>query len=457
MSGGTRPTVVRSDWSHVSILLLGVDHTQAPFALLERLAVPAEHTRKVVHELTTLDHVLEAVVVSTCNRVEIYADLARFHDGYDQLVAWLAERGGLTREQLEPLLVAKVDEDAAEHLFAVSGGLESMVVGEQQIAMQVRDAMEEARTEGTAGRMLQRLFRQAVRVGRRVRRETSIGNSARSMVDVGLEAVVEHLAGDITGRDVLVVGAGEVGALTVAQLADSGVAGIAVWNRSPDKATRLARKVGATVVPADGLVDAVAVADVVVCTTGASAPVLDLPLLEEAGRRRSAEAPDGRARQVVILDLAVPRNVAPAAAALPEVTIVDIAEVRDVAQRGETGAVVAEARSLVAEEAEGFRRWLRQIEVEPTIRELRVHAERVRQEELERLSARLATLDQDQRQAVEALTEGIVNTLLHEPTVRLKRLADTNPEHHVGLLAELFDLDVEPEGEQADVEPTGGQ
>lgn len=420
----------------MSILLLGVDHTQAPLALLERLAVPAEQTRKVLHELTTLDHVLEAVVVSTCNRMEVYVDLARFHDGYDQLVGWLAERAGLTREELEAHVVAKVDEDAAEHLFAVAGGLESMVVGEQQIAMQVRDAMEEARAEGTAGRMLQRLFRQSIRVGRRVRRETTIGEGARSMVDVGLEAVADHLETGMAGRDVLVVGAGEIGALTVVQLAEAGVAGISVWNRSHDKATRLADKVGARVVAVDGLAAAIATADVVVCTTGAPVPVLDLPLLEDASRRR-----DGG--EVVILDLAVPRNVAPAAAALPLVTIVDIAEVRDVAQRGQTGDVVAAARELVVEEAEGFRRWLRQIEVEPTIRELRLHAERVRQAELDRLGSRLADLDDDERQAVEALTEGIINTLLHEPTVRLKRLADGNAEHHVGLLAELFDLDVD--------------
>jgi len=420
----------------VSILLLGVDHHQAPLALLERLAVPAEHTRKVVRELTTLEHVLEAVVVSTCNRVEVYADLARFHDGYDELVAWFVERAGTTREQLEPLLTAQVDEHAAEHLFAVAGGLDSMVVGEQQIAMQVRDAMEEARAEGTAGRMLQRLFGQAVRVGRRVRRETKIGEGARSMVGVGLEAVADHLIGGISQRRVLVVGAGQVGALTVAQLAETDVASIDVWNRSVDKATRLASKVAASVVPADGLAAAVAAADVVVCTTGAPEPVLDLPLLEEAARLRTGG-------QVVILDLAVPRNVAPAASQLAGVTLVDIAEIREVAERGVTGHLVAEARVMVAEEADAFRRWLRQIEVEPTIRELRTHAEQVRRDELARLASRLTSLDADQRQAVEALTQGIINTLLHEPTVRLKQLADGNAEHHIGLLADLFNLDVD--------------
>lgn len=434
----------------MSILLLGINHATAPLALLERCAVPVEHTRKVVHELTELDHVLEAVVVSTCNRVEVYADLARFHDGYDVLVEWFAERAGSTREELEPLLLGKVDEQAAEHLFSVASGLDSMVVGEQQILMQVRDAMEEARHEGTAGRMLQRLFRQSVRVGRRVRRETAIGESARSMVDVGLEAVGQHLDADLADHRVLVVGAGEVGALAVAQLADLGVGDISVWNRSHDKADRLAAKVDATVVPAEALVDAVAAADIVVCTTGAPEPVLDLPLLEAAGRRRGDTG-------VVVLDLAVPRNVDPAGAALPEVTLVDIAEVREVAQRGHTGDVVAEARDMVVAEAEGFRRWLRQIEVEPTIRELRRHAEGVRRDELDRLSSRLGDLDADQQQAVEMLTQGIINTLLHEPTVRLKRLADGNAEHHVGLLAELFDLDVPVDDGDVDAGDQGTQ
>jgi glutamyl-tRNA reductase len=264
------------------------------------------------------------------------------------------------------------------------------------------------------------------------------------MVDVGLEAVADHLDTEIAEHDVLVVGAGEIGALTVTQLAEAGVAGITVWNRSADKATRLAARVGADVVPTAELAAAVAAADVVVCTTGAPEPVLDLALLEDAARRR-------RGGPVIVLDLAVPRNVAPEADALPEVTIVDIAEVREVAQRGQTGDVVAEARTLVAAEAEGFRRWLRQIEVEPTIRALRVHAEGVRRAELDRLASRLADLDDDQLQAVEALTEGIINTLLHEPTVRLKRLADTNPEHHVGLLADLFALDVpDPDDEPVD-------
>lgn len=420
----------------MSILLLGVDHSSAPMAVLERLAVPGDETRKLLRQLVELDHVLEAVVLSTCNRMEVYVDLARFHAGYDEVVDHLAERAGTTRDELEPLLTARVDEDAAAHLFAVAGGLDSMVVGEQQIAVQVKQAMEEAREEGTASRMLQRLFRQAVSAGRRLRRETDIDRGASSMVDVGIDAAVAHLPQrDLAGRRVLVVGAGKIGALTAARLADVAVDHVAVWNRSLDKAERLASRIDGLVVPQDGLRDAVADADLVVTTTGAAEPVLDHALVAHAVAGRAAGRP------LVLLDLAMPRNVAPSAAALEGVDVVDVADVRAVATRTVAVDVLEQARALVAEEAEAFRRWLRSIEVEPTVRALRLRAETVRRSELDRLGTRLADLDEDQARAVEALTQGIVNTLLHEPTVRLKRLADGGANHHASVLAELFDLD----------------
>jgi glutamyl-tRNA reductase len=419
----------------VSILLLGVDHSSAPLAVLEDLAVPGDDTRKVLRELVELEHVLEAVVLSTCNRVEVYVDCSRFHPGYDEVVAWLAERAHMTREELEPMLLAEVDEAAAAHLFSVASGLDSMVVGEQQIAVQVKQSMEEARAEGSAGRMLQRMFRQAVRVGRRVRRETGIDTGASSMVDVGLVAAARHL-GDrsLAGHRVLVVGAGKIGSLTAARLAEEDVAGVAVWNRSRDKAERLAAKVQGTVVPAAGLQAAVADADLVVCTTGAATPVLHEELVATAVAARATGRP------LVLLDLAMPRNVAPAVAGLADVEVVDVADVRAVATHTVAVDVLQDARDVVAEEAGVFHDWLRAIGVEPTIRQLRQRGHDVRTSELERLAGRLATLDDDQRQAVELLAEGIVNTLLHEPTVRLKRLADGQSNHHAVVLAELFDL-----------------
>lgn len=418
----------------MSVLVVGINHRSAPLALLERLAVPSEELPKALASLVQLEHVAEAAVLSTCNRVEVYAHVSRFHPGMQEVTGWLAERGDVHPQDLDPVHYAFYDDRAAAHLFAVASGIDSMIVGEQQIAMQVKAAMQAAREEGTARRMLQRLFRQAVRVGRRVRRETDIATGASSMVDVGLTAAAERLDGALAGRRVLIVGAGKIGGLTADRLGD--VAGeVRVFNRSLDKAERLAARVDGGVVEPTGLSAAIARADLVVCTTGAPEPVIDAPTVTAATAGR-----DGR--PLVLLDLAMPRNVDPACDDLDGVEVVDIADVRAVADRTVTGEVIAQAHDIVDQEAGLFLAWLNAIEVEPTIRALRHRAERVRADELERLSSRLADLDPRQREAVEALAKGIVNTLLHEPTVRLKELADTGgAEHHVNALRELFDLD----------------
>ncbi len=418
----------------MSVLVVGLNHRSAPLALLERLAVPTEEMPKALASLLQLEHVSEAVLLSTCNRVEVYAHVSRFHAGLQEVTGWLAERGDIHPQDLDPVHYAFYDDRAAAHLFAVAGGVDSMVVGEQQIAIQVKAAMELAREEGTARRMLQRLFRQAVRVGRRIRRETDISTGASSMVDVGLRAAADRLGSTLEGRSVLIVGAGKIGGLTADALDD--VAGeVLVWNRSRDKAARLAGRVDGEVVDTTALTDAIARADLVVCTTGAPEPIVDAATVEGAVTGR----PD---RRLVLLDLAMPRNVDPACDALAGVDVVDIADVREVADRTVTGEVIAHAHDIVDEEAGRFLAWLNAIEVEPTIRALRKRAEEVRAGELERLAARLGDLDPKEREAVEALTKGIVNTLLHDPTVRLKDLADTgSAEHHVNALRELFDLD----------------
>jgi glutamyl-tRNA reductase len=425
----------------VSVLVVGCNHRSADLALLERLAVPSDELPKALASLTKLPHVSEAVLLSTCNRVEVYASVTRFHAGLAEIRGWLAERGDVHPQDLEELHYSYHDDRAAAHLFAVAGGVDSMVVGEQQIAVQVKASMEAARAEGSARRVLQRLFRQAVRVSRRIRRDTDISTGASSMVDVGLDVARQRLgAADLTGRTALIVGAGEVGSLAAARLQHEGAARIQVWNRSADKAERLAAKVDGDVVAAGGLTDAVASADLVVCTTGAPEPVLDTDLvaaaLTDRGLRRGGDTP------LVLLDLAMPRNVAAGCAALGGVSVVDIADVRDRADRSVTGDVLAAARAVVDEEADRFGAWVAASEIEPTIRDLRSRAEEVRLAELDRLAAKLAPLDDRQRTAIEALTRGIVNTLLHEPTVRLKSFADGGAaEAHADALRELFGLD----------------
>lgn len=430
----------------MSLLVVGCNHHSADLALLERLAVPAEEHAKALRSLLGLEHVLEAALLSTCNRVEVYAHVTRFHPGLQEIRGWLADRADIHPQDLDELEYSYYDDRAAAHLFAVAGGLDSMVVGERQIALQVKQAMELARAQDASRRVLQRLFRQAVSVGRRVRRETAISRGASSMVDVGLDVATRRLGAPLAGRSVLLVGAGKMGGLTADRLLDEEVGHVAVWNRSPDKAGRLAERVGGDVVGEGGLSAAVAAADLVVCTTGAPEPVLDADLVGRATARRGPTP-------LVLLDLAMPHNVERACRELPGVEVVGIADVRELSHRGITGDVLAEARAIVDEEAADFLAWTRAIEVEPTIRSVRQRAEQVRRDELERLSPRLSTLDERQREVVEALTRGIVNTLLHQPTVRLKELADHGgAEHHANALRELFDL---PDEEGPGAPPAG--
>jgi glutamyl-tRNA reductase len=417
----------------MSLIVVGCNHRSADLSLLERLAVSADELPKALRSVADLAHVTEAAVLSTCNRVEIYASVSRFHPGLQELRGWLAERGDIHPQDLDELQYSYHDDRAAAHLFSVAGGLDSMIVGEQQIAMQVKQAMETARHQGTARRVLQRVFGQAVNVGRRLRTETAISEGASSMVDVGLDAVRARLDGPLSTRRVAVVGAGAVGALAADRLAELEVAHVDVWNRSHDKAQRLADRVDGTVVPFDDLGTAIAAADVVVCTTGAPEPVLDVELVEHAVA--------GRTRPLYLLDLAVPRNVALGCADLPQVELLDVASVRELADRGGKGEAGAEARAIVDEEAARFLTWTRASIVDPTIRDVRAKAEAVRQAELDRLSSKLSSLDDKERAAVEALTRGIINTFLHDPTLRLKALAEHDgAEQHADALRDLFDL-----------------
>jgi glutamyl-tRNA reductase len=428
----------------MSLLVVGCNHRSADLALLERLAVPTDELPKALASLSRLPEVTEAAVLSTCNRVEVYAQVTRFHGGLQEVRGWLAERGDIHPQDLDELQYSYHDDRAAAHLFAVASGLDSMVVGEGQIGLQVRQAAELAREEGTARRVLLRLFRQAAQVSRRVRQETAVSLGASSMVDVGLLVVQERLGLPLAGTRVVIVGAGKMGALTARRLAELEVAHVDVWNRSADKASRLAARVAGEVVPAGGLKGALRAADVVVCTTGAPEPVLDVELVAGALADRAVE----QRAPLVVLDLAVPRNVEPSVAELGGIRVIDVEGVRELATRGVTGAEVAHARRIVDVEADRFLAWTRTSQVDPAIRAVRDRAEAVRVAELDRVAGRLAALDDRQRAAVEALSRRIVNTLLHEPTLRLRELAAEGAAAvHAEVLRELFAPDgAEPEG-----------
>ena len=414
------------------MLVFGLNYKTAPVSLLERVAVAPEDIAKALTSLTQREHVAEAVVLSTCNRVEVYAHVTRYHGGAADLRNFFAEWGGVAPEDLDGRSYDYFDDTAAKHLFAVTAGLDSMVVGERQIQLQVKQAFRDAQNEGSTGRMLSSLFRLALRVGKRARAETGISSGASSMVDVGLDAA-RGVLGELGGRTVLVVGAGKMGGMAADRVA--GVAGrILIANRTIDKAERLAARVGGEVVGPDGLAAGLQAADVVVCSTGASTPVIDCDTVAPAQRSRVD-------RPLVLVDLAVPRDVEAACGELPGVTVLDIDAIRTVTDTGRTGAEVAKGRALVEAEAERFASWTRAVRVEPTIAALRARGEEVRAAEITRLSSRLSELDERQRAAVEALTKGIVNKLLHEPTVRLKSAADARGDDlHAAALRDLFDL-----------------
>ena len=415
------------------ILALGVSYRRASVEVLERLALDDDDLAKAYHHLTSMPSVEEAVLLSTCNRVEIYAAVEGYHTGFQDLKRFLSESRGVDPEDFAEPLYSHYEDHTAEHLFTVAAGLDSMVVGEPQILSQVRQAFQRARAEEACGAQLSPLFRYAIRAGRRARAETRIGASPTAFVEAGGAAAERHLGG-LSGRSVLVIGAGEMAALALGWLRHQGVGEVAVLNRTPEKAERLAARVGGRHGGLERLPEALAAADLVVSSTTATRPVIGV----EDVQRAAAD------RRLFLLDLAVPRDVDPSAREVPGVRVADIDDLRDVlaASREGIAAEVEAAGEVIAQEARKFVTQRRAAKLAPLIAALHERGERVRAAELERLASRLSSLSEREREAVEALTTGIVKTLLHDPVVELKeRWGAGVGEAHARVLAELFGLE----------------
>lgn len=421
------------------VLALGVSHRQAQVELLERLAIPEEAEPKAYRRLEGLGSVRESVVLSTCNRVEVYAEVALYHQGFQDLKRFMSEATDVPVEEFVEPLYSHYEDDAAEHLFAVAAGLDSMVVGEPQILAQIRAAYRRADAEGATGPNLARLFQRAVRAGRRAREETGVGTSPAAFVEAGAVLAERHL-GRLAGVSALVVGAGEMGALAARVLQERGVGRITVLSRRPARAERLARKVGAGHGGLDTVGEALAEADLMVTSTQATSPVIPA----EAVRRAAERSPRPR----FLLDLAVPRDVEPEAARVPGVRLADIDDLGRALEgsRADPREEVARARAVVHEEARRYAVDRRTARLAPLIEALQTRGEAVRSSELRRLAGRLDGLSEREREAVEAATRRIVRRLLHDPVVRLKDLAGRGAEDGAArALAELFGL--EPPGD----------
>lgn len=419
----------------MSIVVIGVNHRTGPLSLLERVSLADQSLPKAIHSLISRPDVREAVVLSTCNRTEVYAVTERFHAAFGDIRDFFCELGGLTPDQLAAHLYSQHDDAAVSHLFEVAAGLDSAVLGETEILGQVRTAWERAQHEGGARSTLNLLFRHALETGKRARTETDISRHTTSVSHAAVEMAQERL-GTLDGRNVLVVGAGEMGEGIAVALASSGAAKVTVTNRTIDRARSLARRVEGDVVPLSALDAALAEADMVLTCTGSGTTLIDHEAVERAllGRRE---------RPLLIVDIAVPRDVDGSVAALDGVTLLDLDNLRDWAARGrdQRAGEAAAVREIVAEELERFLTEATARQAAPLVAQMHERADAVRRAEIERFARRLEHLEPAQAAAVEALTKGIVAKLLHDASVRLKDDAGTpRGERNAAALRDLFDL-----------------
>jgi glutamyl-tRNA reductase len=439
----------------VSVLVVGLSHKSAPVSVLERAAVTGDTLGKLLDDVARLPDIAETFVISTCNRVEVYAEVDRFHGGVAGVCELLSRHSGIPVHELTGSLYVHYEDRAVQHLLAVSSGLESMVVGEDQILGQVRSALKRAGDQGTLGRSLRDLGRLALRAGKRARAETGIDRLGLSLVSVGINLAVAklgaarpgpepagHGGGVLSGLHVLVVGAGAMSGLAVATAARAGAAHVTVANRTRGKAQRLAASVAGDVPSAVAdladLPAAIAAADLVISCTGAANLVVTEPLIGDvlAVRRPG--------HHLVLLDLAMPRDVDPALDELPGVSVIGMETLSGTGTAGAGDVEVAAVRAIVEEEFAAYGSAVRAASVTPTVVALRAKAATVVDAELGRLAGRLADEGVSGR-ALEEIAQTVrrvVDKLLHAPTVRVKELASSpDGKEYAAALRVLFDLD----------------
>jgi glutamyl-tRNA reductase len=418
----------------VKLALVGISHHRAPVELRERVAVDLEQAAELA---TALAGVCEAVVLSTCNRTEIYVAAEGSLDLDGHASGALLGLAGDRADQVAPVLYRLGDESAALHLFRVAAGLDSLVPGEGEILGQVRAAYE----AGETGPLLDKLFSQALHAGRRARVETAVGESPAS-VPAAAAALAQQVFDDLTGREVVLVGAGKMSELTARNLASRGARVVAVANRTAANGQALAERLGAEPVGLDGIEAHLGRADVVVASTSSPGFVLAADALESALRRR-------RGRPLLFVDLAVPRDIDPGVASFDGCFVYDIDDLEGVVEASLAGrrAEAARAERIVAAEAKRFQEWQASLAVVPAIASLRARAEEIRAAELAKAEGRLERLSENERRLVESVTSQIVNKLLHLPTVRLKQAAAAaDGPVYADVVRHLFGLDGEEPG-----------
>jgi len=425
------------------LLGIGASHKTAPLALRERIALTDHAAEPLLHELTAHPAIGEAVALSTCNRTELYLLVTDPVEAESAVLALLARRAGIRPTELLDGIYALRNCDAARHLYRVASGLESMIVGEAEVQGQVKRAYEAALAARTTGPMTNKLFRAALATGKRVRTETAISAGRASVASVAVDAAQDAL-GDLTARHVLLIGAGETAELTARALHNHGVTTMFIANRRRERAIALAQQFGGASGSFDALPGELTRADIVISSTSSPHALL--------GAEELATVVDERlGRPLLLIDLAVPRDIDPDCGMLPGVTVVDIDGLQAQVRRhiSVRKAEARHAEGIVEEEIQAFAGWLGTLEVMPTVTALRAHADDIVTQVLAENEGRWDSLSERDRKRVEALARAVAKRLLHEPTARVKGLEASRRHARLQLLRDLFGLD-EPAPEAAE-------
>ncbi|MBI2504770.1 MAG: glutamyl-tRNA reductase [Candidatus Latescibacteria bacterium] len=429
-----------ADCHQVHILALGLNHTTAPVEIREKLAFPEPVLPQALRELTGRYGLCEAAILSTCNRAEIYA--ASEGESEEGLWRFLAEVHGVDQQRLQPHCYQHRDGEVAGHLFRVACGIDSLVIGESQILAQVRTALEAAQQNGAARLLINELFQRSLHVGKRARSETQIGRGRLSISTAAVE-----LAGQVferlEGRQALLLGAGEMAELTAQYLVESGINNLLVANRTLERAQDLARRFQGQAIPFDQMSSALTAVDIAISSTSAPGFVLLPKTIQQVMRQR-------RGRPLFLIDIAVPRDIDPAVKQLDNVFLFDIDDLEQVVRtnRQEREGEILKVQGLIEEELKHFLHWFNAQGTGPLIQALHRRAEELRQAEIERWSAKLAHLSEQDRQLVEGLLRGYANKMLHQPLVQIREFANTEDGYlRLDTVRRLFGLGGPPEQE----------
>ena len=416
------------------LLALGISHKTAPVALRERLAFSEEQAGEFARQATDTPEVREAVVICTCNRTEVYLVVGDPVRAEAEVLGLLAQRAGIRPTELAEVIYSPRNCDAARQLYRVTAGLDAMIVGEAEIQGQVRRAHEAAAREGATGAFSNRLFAAALTTGKRVRSETEIGSSRVSLPSVAVELALSVL-GDLADRHVVILGAGETSELLARALADQGAGTVFVANRHADRALSLAQRFGGSVVGLEGLPEQLGRADIVLCSTSSPHPIVGREELEVVMRERAG-------RSLLLIDIAVPRDIDPACGELQDVSLYDIDDLQAVVARNLSTREeeIPRAQEIVEQEIRRFARWLGQLEALPTVSALREHGNAVVDQVLAENAGRWESASPRDVARVEAIARAVMSRLLHEPTIRLRSMGADRGHASLELVRELFGL-----------------